>query len=68
MAALCRSVSSLARLLPCFQRVHNITSFPKPLGDSGRHYRCGPQRLMDADEIVVRRKQRDRMGVVLDLL
>jgi hypothetical protein len=49
-------------------RSRPITNFPKPLSHASGH--CGrcPQRLMDANKIVVHREQRDGMRVVFDLL
>jgi hypothetical protein len=37
--------------------LHNITNFPKPRRDAGDHRGRSPQRLMDANEIVVHREQ-----------
>jgi hypothetical protein len=54
--------------LPRFQQIHDITNFPKPLAHTGRHRGRGPQRLMNADKIVVHRKQRDGMRVVFGFL
>ena len=47
----------LARGLPGLQYVYNITNFPKSLGHFCCHGWRSPQRLMDADEIVVHREQ-----------
>ncbi len=58
---------SLALCLPCFEHIHHITNFPKPLGHFSGHCGRGAQLLMDANEIVVHREQRDGMGVVLNL-
>src|SRR6266540_5159556 len=58
------SFMQLFRRLPCLQHVHDITNFPKALGHVGGHRGRGPQRLIDANEIVVQREQRDRMRVV----
>jgi hypothetical protein len=49
---------------PCFKHVHNITNLPKSRRNLGGHRRRHPQLLMDANEIVVQREQRDRMRVV----
>jgi hypothetical protein len=52
---------------PNFSYVHTITNRPKPGSDAGGHRRREPQRLMDANEIVVHREQRDGMRVIFDL-
>src|SRR5262245_50643455 len=41
---------------------------PKAASSHPPHGRRGPQRIMDADEIIVHREQRDRVRVILDLL
>jgi hypothetical protein len=53
---------------PRLHHVHNITNFLKPRQDASSHRRLGPQRLMDAHEIAVRREQRDRIRVVSTFL
>src|SRR5215208_7196640 len=68
MVAISVGLKRIGGRFPTFENSHNIANFPKALGHLGGHRRCGPQRLMDANEIVVHRKQRDRMGMVLDLL
>jgi hypothetical protein len=51
---------------PSFKHVYNVRHLPKAISDPGRHRGSGPQRLMNAHEIVVQGEQRDRMRVVLD--
>jgi hypothetical protein len=52
--------------LPRLKYVHNIHHFPKALGDPSGHCRRRTERLMDANEIVVHREQRDGMRVVFN--
>jgi hypothetical protein len=56
------------RSFPSFKYVNYIAHFPKPLGHASGHRWRRAQRLMDANEIVIQREQRDGMCVVLDLL
>lgn len=54
-----------------FRRAHqgnDVRNLPKPIGHAGRHGRRHPKRLVDADEVVIGREQRDGMDVVFDLL
>jgi hypothetical protein len=45
----------------------DIAHFPKLIGHGGRHRGRRAQRLMDANEIIIHREQRDGAGVVLNL-
>lgn len=71
------------RLCPLFVRAANLTGrprfrrldqrddiadLPKPIGNLGRHRRTHPKLGVNADEVVIHHVQRDRVGVVLDLL
>ena len=49
------------------QHLDNIGHFPKFVGHASGHRGSDPERLVNADEIVIHRMERDRGGVVFDL-
>ena len=58
----------VVRKLPLFQDRDQIIHLPKLVSDFSGHCRSHPQRLMDANEIVVERVERDCCSVVFNLL
>jgi hypothetical protein len=53
---------------PFPHRLHNILNFSKARLDASRHCGCRPMRAASLHEIMVRRVQREGVGVVFDLL
>ena len=51
-----------------FDQRGDIPDLPKAISNASGHRRSDAQRLMDADEVVIHHVQRNRVGVVLDLL
>ena len=50
-----------------FHDRHQIGHFPNPIRHASGHRGGHPQRLMDADEVVIREVEADRVGVVVQL-
>ena len=48
--------------------IHDFLDLPNMISDARRHRGRHAQGLMDAREVVVHEVERDRVGVVLDLL